>query len=427
MRKLTVMNRYLAFEDGEPFFYLGDTAWELFHRLNRDEMAHYFAQRARQGYTAIQCVALAEFEGVTVPNAHNRLPLHFTNGLPDPTRPDTDGEYSYWDHVDYAVDTAAAHGLFMVILPTWGDKFNLLWGKGPVIFNEENAYIYGKWLAARYAEKENVIWMLGGDRPLETEHRQIIDAMAKGIKEMDTNHLITFHPPGGRTSIDHVADADYIDFHTSQTGHGIEQCYDTDSIMLKMAAETNKPYMDSEPRYEDHPACFNDKIGYYWDATDVRQNAYWNLMTGVCGHTYGNHCIWSMTKEPNSYFPYAWDEALLHPAAEQIHLIKDLRLSHGYFSFRHAPELLASDYAGMGHLSAGRGDDYGYVYTPLGLPITVNLSEFTGSLRLRASWFDCRTGENNVFAILPNRGQTTLVPPTQGKGCDWVLILEEVH
>ena len=27
MRKLTVMNRYLAFEDGEPFFYLGDTAW----------------------------------------------------------------------------------------------------------------------------------------------------------------------------------------------------------------------------------------------------------------------------------------------------------------------------------------------------------------------------------------------------------------
>ena len=33
-----------------------------------------------------------------------------------------------------------------------------------------------------------------------------------------------------------------------------------------MAAATEKPYLDSEPRYEDHPACFNDRIGYFWNA-----------------------------------------------------------------------------------------------------------------------------------------------------------------
>lgn len=427
MRKLIVKGRYLAWDNGEPFFYLGDTAWEIFHRLNRDEMAHYFTQRARQGYTAIQSVALAEFEGITVPSAHNRLPFLFTDGMPDPTRPDLDGEYSYWDHVDYAVDTSCRCGLFITMLPTWGDKFNCQWGKGPEIFNEENAYIYGKWIAARYAEKENIIWMLGGDRPLEEKHKRIMDAMAKGIRETDPNHLITFHPPGCRTSLNTLGDPEYIDFHTSQTGHGIELCYESDSIMLEMAAGSPKPYMDSEPRYEDHPACFNDRIGYFWNANDVRQNAYWNLMTGVCGHTYGNHCIWSMTKAPGSYFPYTWSEALLHPGAEQIHLIKELRLSHDYFSFRHAPELIAVNYEGMGHLAAGRGDDYGYIYTPLGLAVTVNLSEFTGSGQIRAKWFDCRSGETQVFAILPNRGRTTLVPPTQGKGCDWVLILEEVH
>ena len=94
MRKLTVKGRYLAWEDGEPFFYLGDTAWEIFHRLSREEMEHYFAQRARQGYTVVQGVALAEFEGLTVPNAYGRLPLCLTDGLPDPARPDTQGEYS---------------------------------------------------------------------------------------------------------------------------------------------------------------------------------------------------------------------------------------------------------------------------------------------------------------------------------------------
>ena len=426
MRKLTVKGRYLAWEDGEPFFYLGDTAWEIFHRLSREEMEHYFAQRARQGYTVVQGVALAEFEGLTVPNAYGRLPLCLTDGLPDPTRPDTQGEYSYWDHVDFAVETAAKNGLFIALLPTWGDKFNLCWGKGPVVFDEDNAYLYGKWIAARYGDRENILWMLGGDRRLEPEHRRIIDAMARGIREMDANHLITFHPPGCANSTDFLADADYIDFHTSQTGHSVDQCYETDAVMLRMAAASPKPYMDSEPRYEDHPACFNDKLGLFWNADDMRQNAYWNLMAGVCGHTYGNHCIWSMTKSPSSYYPFHWSVALQHPGAEQVRHIKALRLSHDYFSFRPAPELFVEQYAGMGHLAAGRGLDYGYVYSPLGLPFTVNLGQFTGSDKLRAKWFDPRTGKAEIFAIFPAKGQSVVVPPTQGKGCDWVLILEEV-
>lgn len=125
MKKLTVQGRYLAWETGEPFFYLGDTAWELFHRLRADELETYFSTRAAQGFTVSQCVALAEFEGLTVPNAHGRLPFHFTDGLPDPTKPDLGGEYSYWDHVDRALDAAAAHGMLIALLPTWGDKINL--------------------------------------------------------------------------------------------------------------------------------------------------------------------------------------------------------------------------------------------------------------------------------------------------------------
>ncbi|MBE5803526.1 MAG: DUF4038 domain-containing protein [Clostridiales bacterium] len=426
MRKLTVRGRYLAWDDGAPFFYLGDTAWELFHRLDRDDMEHYFALRAAQGFTAVQAVALAEFEGVTVPNAYGRLPLRFTDGLPDPARPD-DGEcYSYWAHVDYAIQTAARHGLFITLLPTWGDKFNLCWGKGPVIFDPENAYVYGRWIAARYAGCENIIWMLGGDRVLEPQHRAIIDAMARGIREADPHHLITFHPPGASTSAIQLSDADYIDFHTAQTGHSVDQCYETDRIMLEMAAASPKPYMDSEPRYEDHPACFNDRLGWFWNADDVRQNAYWNLMCGVCGHTYGNHAVWSMTGEPTSYFPYTWREALPHPGADQMRHLKALRLSHDYFSLRHAPELLAGNHAGMGHMTTCLGKDYGYAYSPLGLPFTVNLAVFAGAERLRASWFDPRTGASEIFCILPARGQTVLVPPTQGKGCDWVLILEVV-
>ena len=132
----------------------------------------------------MQAVALAEYEGLTVPNYYGKLPLCFENNLPDPAQPDLSGDYSYWDHVDFAVETAAKYQMFVALLPTWGDKYNQLWGVGPVVFTPENAYTYGKWIGNRYKDHWNIIWMLGGDRPLDTpEHRQIIDQYAaKGYR-----------------------------------------------------------------------------------------------------------------------------------------------------------------------------------------------------------------------------------------------------
>jgi len=75
--------RFLVTNDGRPFFYLADTAWELFHRLNREQAVKYLDTRAAQGFTVIQAVALAELDGITVPNAYGKLPL--VDG--DPARP----------------------------------------------------------------------------------------------------------------------------------------------------------------------------------------------------------------------------------------------------------------------------------------------------------------------------------------------------
>lgn len=426
MKRLLVRERYFYWEDGEPFFYLGDTAWELLHQLNREEIARYMALRAQQGFTVVQTVALAELDGLRVPNAYGRKPLlDGENGQPDPTRPDVAGDYSYWDHVDYAVETAAEHGLVIALLPTWGDKFCSLWGKGPCVFTPENAYQYGKWLGARYASRWNILWMLGGDRALNETTRPIIDRMAEGIREADGAHLMTFHPPGSHNSTEYLNDAAYIDFHTAQTGHDVAKCYPSDAEMRAMSLASAKPYMDSEPRYEDHPACFNEKLGYYWQAADVRQNAYWDVFAGACGHTFGNHNIWCCNANPNAYYPHRWQEALDHPAAGQMRWVKRLRLRGDYASFRPAPEVLVEQYAGEGHLAAARGEGYCYVYTPLGMPFTVRLAAIAapGNV-LKAYWMDPRTGEEKMFGVYPVVGENLFVPPSRGKGEDWVLILE---
>ena len=77
MRQLRVSDnqRFLVYEDGRPFFYLGDTAWELFHRLDRDEADAYLEDRAAKRFTVIQAVVLAERDGLTVPNPYGHLPL----------------------------------------------------------------------------------------------------------------------------------------------------------------------------------------------------------------------------------------------------------------------------------------------------------------------------------------------------------------
>lgn len=73
--QVTPNGRFLQRADGAPFFYLGDTAWQLFHRLTLAESTHYLTNRAAKGFTVIQAVALAELGGLDVPNANGDLPL----------------------------------------------------------------------------------------------------------------------------------------------------------------------------------------------------------------------------------------------------------------------------------------------------------------------------------------------------------------
>ncbi|MBN1458098.1 MAG: DUF4038 domain-containing protein, partial [Armatimonadetes bacterium] len=214
MLQVSGNQRYLVRADGTPFFYLGDTCWELFHRTTRGEAELYLENRARLKFTVIQAVILAEPDGLRQPNSYGDLPLCDL----DPTRPNE----RYFEHVDYVVGEAARRDLFIGLLPTWGDKVGpKYWGTGPKIFTRENARVYGRFLGQRYRDHP-VIWILGGDRPARTEPvRNIWRAMAEGLKEGDGGrHLMTYHP-GGWRSCSHYwpPDEPWLDFHMIQSGH----------------------------------------------------------------------------------------------------------------------------------------------------------------------------------------------------------------
>src|SRR6185369_16195038 len=88
--------RFLQTEDGQPFFWLGDTAWEIFHRLTLEEATDYLENRRANGFNVIQAVALAEFDGLTAPNPYGQTPLKDN----DPAQPND----AYFRQVDAVID-----------------------------------------------------------------------------------------------------------------------------------------------------------------------------------------------------------------------------------------------------------------------------------------------------------------------------------
>ena len=416
--------RFLVRDGGTPFFYLADTAWELFHRLTREEADFYLQTRAAQGFTVIQAVVLAE-HGFEQPGPIGHLPLQDN----DPARPNE----PYFAHVDWIVRRANALGLAVAMLPTWGDKWNQGSGEGPEIFTPENAHGYGEFLGRRYRVAD-LIWVLGGDRPVETDrHREIIRAMAAGLAEGDGGaHLRTFHPPGGRSASDYFPRDAWLDFDMRQTGHvGLVPNYE--AIARDYRAAPTRPVLDGEPCYEDHPV-----MTPHWTPTDawfddhaVRRAAYWSVFAGAHGHTYGCHDIWQFLD--TSRFPAVtsartpWREALRFPGASQMRYLRALVESRPFLSRIPDQSLLLSE-AGTGgdHVQATRAADgsYAFVYSALGQPFTLDLTLLNGD-PLAAWWFDPRTARAVPAGRVERTGTQTFTPPSRGPGCDWVLVVDD--
>ncbi len=422
--KISDDKHYIVTENNEPFFWLGGTAWEMLHRLNKEETLLYLKDRAGKGFTVIQTVILAELDGLNTPNAYGDLPL-INN---DPTNLNE----KYFKHVDYVIQQAQNLGLYIGLLPTWGDKFNKKWGIGPEIFTPENAEIYGELLAKRYQSQNNIIWILGGDRPLENDkHYDIIRAMVRGIEKADSLHLITYHPGGGRIATEFFNE-EWLDLNMFQIGH-YRQRKDYEFVLASRAVTPVRPVISGEPRYENIPDRLNRDVLYGWmDDSDVRSAAYWSMLSGAAGYTYGCNDIWQMYRIDRAPIIMArtdWDEAIHLPGSKHVMYMKELLVSFPWQKMINDQSIVLNENPiDSAHIvcAIGHNKDFILTYTPMGKSIKLDLSKINAQ-KVKAFWYNPRSGKSVKIGEYNVTETPEFKPWSIGRGSDFVLVILDIN
>ncbi len=432
--KISENNRYLADISGQPFFWLGDTGWLLFTKLNREEVDTYLSDRKEKGFNVIQAMVLHSLSAVNVYGDSalieedvSKPAITRGNSFEDPIA------YDYWDHVSFVIDKAAEKGIYMALVPVWGNNVKA----GNV--TKEDAVNYAAFLAARYSNKSNIIWLVGGDIK-GSDSTAIWNSIGYTLHQNDTNHLISFHPYGRTSSSLWFHNETWLDFNMFQSGHrrydqdDTEWCFGEDNwryVNHDYSLDPEKPTIDGEPSYEGIPQGLHDTTQPYWTDSDIRRYAYWSVFSGAFGFTYGANSVMQFYKPGDRHPAFGareyWTEGIDLPGAGQLQYLKKLMLSRPYFERVPDQSII---YGNQGdkynYLVATRGNDYAFIYTYTGINITLQMGRISGE-RAKASWFKPSDGTIIEIGERPNSGRLEFNPPGKpAEGNDWVLILDSL-
>lgn len=434
---ISANKRFFVTDSNKPFFWLGDTGWLLFSKLNREEAEKYLDIRSKQGFNVIQVMVVHSSKetnayGDSALTAQNLAQPKTTSGN-SPTNPD---EYDYWDHIDWIVDQAASKGLYVAMVPIWGSVVK------EKKYTPEQAKVYADFLAKRYRDKPNVIWMNGGDIA-GNEFKEVWNTIGSTLHNEDTNHLVTYHPRGRTQSSTWFHQEDWLDFNSFQSGHR-NYAQDTSAKDLKYGEDNwryvnvdynktpVKPTIDAEPSYERIPYGLHDVTLPKWNAADVRRYGYWSVFAGACGYTYGNNDVMQMHKPTDARVgAYGstgfWFNSINDPGAKQMVFLKKLMLSRPYFERVPDQSLIAGKQGKRyNYLLATRGNNYAFIYTYTGRNIAVNTSKLSGA-KVKVSWYNPRNGSFSKAVITNKKPVMNFNPPGEpANGNDWVLVLDAV-
>jgi len=445
-------SRYLEFENGKPFFWLGGTTWGMSEWLTREEVDYYLDNRKEKGFSLVQ---LCLFWGKRVedpvnfstnpPNAYGYRAFMEVEGKPDPGQPQViDGgtpqsPNDYWDHVEYIIQAAEKRDIIVALLPVWGRRYVNATHPGfsQNVFSIAQMNSYGKFLGQCFKTYSNIIWVMGGDVKADQggDFLPYYRSMAEGIITGITGELVkwseesplwdyalmTYHPDGQPliNSSEWFHNDPWLDVNMIET-------FQSRGMVIKAVQQDYalidpvKPTVMGEPAYEGEikPVGFSSGV-------QMRRQAYHSFFGGAAGFTYGAF----RDREGNGplFSPYkGWKKLLDMEGANSMKFVKSFCLNHHWPDWIPIHDMIQSN-RGEGELQKvtvlSLSTDECFIYYPDNSHSKLDLSKYFGETeKILAQWYNPASGNySDKFQMTLSNEGIDVTPPAEWS--DAILIL----
>jgi len=346
--------RYLTYADGTPFFYLGDTAWEISWKSTKEGVIEYLDDRQAKGFNAIQFVPMSHQRIQEFGVINRNGEPYFLNENFERLNP------AYFEYVDFIVNEINKRDMVAVIVPLWAGMnelhFNPRWKD--YFLNRKESLLIAKYLGARYAG-HNVIWIIGGDDRYESdEQKEFWDTFAKLIKETTgRRQLATLHVKGFQASFDYFDnETPWLDFHMYQSSHRAKADFTWQAGQRGYRLKPNVPVLNGEMVYEDifhklwAPGDTTRAETFRIRSEHARQAAYESILSGsMVGITYGGNGIWQWNVPGMwaSHSPrFTVSEAIHFEGSSHMSVLKNILVDMDWHTLKPAFDIVVDAEAG---------------------------------------------------------------------------------
>jgi hypothetical protein len=421
--KVTDHGRALAHEDGTPFFWMADVAWNAPATSKAADWKAYLKERARQNFTAIQWSA--------APWSNSLSPDH-TDFAAFSGRDKISINPEYFKQLDGRMDEINAAGL-LAAPALLGISHSNKEPNHPDIHSdlnlpEDQAILLARYMVARWGAN-SVLWILDGNGADPTSSASRCQHIGRATFG-DRAHAPIAVLIGTSQALLSEKWMDIIgcEIQVGTNDASLNECFSGPQARF-WTNQPTRPVINLGPMLERAPFDAADKQDA---AFVIRRAMYWSLLSGpTAGVTYGNQATldWfanasTGTNQSGHAIPQTWKTTLSAPAAEQMaHLVKFF-MSIQYSHLRPAQDMLATN-PGLTetrrHIAAARTQegDLAVIYVPEDRSIQIRFKDLPPSVE--TSWTDPRNGLRRPVIAVLNGENVQFTTPGPG---DWLLLLK---
>jgi hypothetical protein len=443
--KVSDNKRYLSYANGEPFFWLGDTAWEMVWKARWAEVQKYVADRAAKKFSVVQMVPMSHLAFERGTGIHNRNgATYFLDS--DYAKPNP----RYFDYLDSIVQGMNNAGIVAVMSPLWAtmSEYHIATSKYENYLTRAQALAMARYIAARYAGA-HVAWIVGGDQKYETSAQKNFWAdFGRTLKTASGGQqLTTVHSDGFTASFDFFDNStEWLDFQMYQSAHVAHNDFVWNAAQRGYNLLPIKPLIDGEPAYEAIPNEFwsyaDTAKRFPIRAEHVRRNNYEAILGGsIIGVSYGANGIWQwntleMPTNP-SITPFIdsadyVDSALQYPGAFQMTYLREWmeRVKWHTMSPQNAAAVKFTTTNALfdpptNYIASMQSDSMTVAFFPQKIKsATVNLPRVCWNQAGMASWVNPSTGRVERQERI-NAGLTNVFAVDNTS--DWLLVVHSVN